>query len=213
MAPPIDYGSTLAFIFFLHELALIPILLMNSSRAGPNDGEPSSDHDSSRIIEADTDNAERLNDDMRFLYDVAARDNEGVVQNIDALDNGLIAVAVGIFAVALFVGDKWFVLEPTFRFVALTLLGESAIIALLGYFSTYLVKATELVRVGELIVEAGLYPKDAIERAITAFIVSGQSNRKVRLIKRTLVTAATSLTFVAAILCVVGRALGDTVHH
>jgi hypothetical protein len=213
MAPPIDYGSTLAFIIFLHELALIPILLMNSSRAGPNDGEPSSDHDSSRIIEADTNNAERLDDDMRFLYDVAARDNEGVVQNIDALDNGLIAVAVGIFAVALFVGDKWFVLEPAYRFVALTLLGESAIIALLGYFSTYLVKATELVRVGELIVEAGLYPKDAIERAITAFIVSGQSNRKVRLIKRTLVTAATSLTFVAAILCVVGRALGDAVHH
>ncbi len=52
-------------------------------------------------------NDQELDSDTRFLCDVVARDNEAVIQNIDALDNGLIAVAVGVIAAVLFLGDTW----------------------------------------------------------------------------------------------------------
>jgi|SRR5581483_1830747 len=41
--------------------------------------------------------------DTQFLFDVVARRTESAVQNIDALDNGIVAIIVGIIAVALVV--------------------------------------------------------------------------------------------------------------
>ncbi|MBV8645745.1 MAG: hypothetical protein JO225_17725, partial [Candidatus Eremiobacteraeota bacterium] len=71
--------------------------------------------------------------DDQFVYDVVARYNETVVQNIDALDNAFLALVAGVTAMAVFATDKVYELAPTEEQWALVALGCSALLCFVGY--------------------------------------------------------------------------------
>lgn len=79
----------------------------------------------------------KIDADTQFLFDAVARQNTGIVQNIDAVDGDIIAVAVGIIASGLFIGDKWFELGPLCRCSGLFLLGETTRIVIGGYLTIH----------------------------------------------------------------------------
>lgn len=204
-----DYGSTFGVVVFVQELALLAYCLIRyryDDAAG--DGSPSAEVKSA---EKRIDNGnERLDEDTRFLFDVVARQNEGMIQNIDALDNALIAVTVGIFAIALFTADKWYDLEPNFRFAGLFFLGESAVVALGGYLTVYVVARGEpdLVRLWNFAMDYADSAVKATSAAIADITRCGKTNVVVRRYKRTFVLPATLLAGIAAGVIVAGRAFG-----
>jgi hypothetical protein len=217
----VDYSSTLGLVVFCQEAAGIlylfarEIILARREKAQEvaDDG-PFADDDAAAGPDSDSGeedgDTEGLDDDTRFLFDVIERRNEGLVQNIDALDNGLIAVAVGLIAIALFGGDKWFVSEPTYRFAGYVLLGESALYALCGYLSIYFVKsgAQDVVRLNDFVVDFGFEPVEATNSAIRATANAGEVNVMVRRTKRIALLVATMTLAAAAALIVAARVFG-----
>ena len=224
MSSAVDYGSTLGALLFIQELTLLACLLM---RAAPNadaqagnesrqtsaesadDEHPSGPEQTAFAVEDD------LDDDTRFLFDVVARQNESIVQRIDALDNGLIAVAVAVIVVALFVADKWFDFDPSFRFAGVIFLIESAICALFGYLTMHLIGggAEDVVRLDDFAVDFSEARAKATFLAISNITRSGKTNFVVRRYKRAFITIATLLVIVAAGVVVAGRALGELPSH
>ncbi|MDQ6941062.1 MAG: hypothetical protein M3169_00920 [Candidatus Eremiobacteraeota bacterium] len=156
-----------------------------------------------------------LDDDTRFLFDVVARRNESIIQRIDALDNGLIAVAVAVVVVTLFVADKWFEFDPDFRFACIFFLIESAICALFGYLTTQLIGggAEDVVRLDDFTVDFSEARAKATFLAISNITRSGKTNVKVRRYKRAFITIATLLVIVAASVVVAARAMGELRTH
>ena len=150
-----------------------------------------------------------LDDDIRFLFDVVARQNESIVQNIDALDNALIAVAVGAIAIALFAADKWPDLEPQLRFAGLFFLIESAVCTVLGYVTAQFVGVEDegVIRLADFAADFAVSPLGSTSSAIWAITRSAKTHTMIRRFKRTSMMLATGLAIVAAVLIVAGRAI------
>ena len=207
--PSADYGSTFGIVVFVQELVLLAYCLVHCRHVdAAGDGSPRAEARGAKKSLHNVD--QRVDDDTRFLFDVVARQNEGMIQNIDALDNGLIAVTVGIFAITLFTADKWYDLEPNFRFAALFFLGESAVVALGGYLTGYVVGRGEsdVVRPGDFALDYADSAAKATSAAIADITRSGKTNVVVRRYKQTFVILATLLAGVAAGVIVAGRASG-----
>jgi hypothetical protein len=212
-----DYGSTFGALVFVQELALLAYFAVRAIR----DANVAA-HDGALEIEVasaqdrpDDDDDGRLSDDVRFLFDVVARQNEGIIQNIDALDNGLIAVAVGVIAIALFASDKWFDLDPNLRFAGFFFLSESAVVALFGYLTTYFMRdgTIDAVLLGEFVVDFSDSPVETTSLAISDISRSGKSNVVARRYKRAFMILTTLLAVVAAGVIVAARALGHSANH
>jgi hypothetical protein len=215
----VDYSSTFGLVLFCQEVAGILCLFAHEitlARRGKTEEAVAGDllasiaEESASANSDEEDDAEGLDDDTRFLFDVIERRNEGLVQNIDALDNDLIAVAVGLIAIALFGADKWFLSEPTYRFAAYVLLGESAACALFGYLSIYFVKsgAQDVVRLNDFVVDFGFEPIEATNSAIKATANAGEVNVMIRRAKRVALLVATVTLAAAVTLIVASRAFG-----
>jgi hypothetical protein len=214
MASAADYGSTFGIVVFVQELALLACCLARYGHGNEAGGDPHQADVECADKRLD-DVEEHLDDDTRFLFDVVARQNEGVVQNIDALDNGFIAVAVGIIAVTLFAADKWFDLDPNFRFASMLFLCESSVVALCGYLTSYVVLQEEqdIVRLGEFAMDFSESAVKATFSAISDITRTGRANVLARRYKRTFLTWATLLAGIATGVIVAGRAVGAASGH
>jgi hypothetical protein len=192
------YGSTVAFVIFLLEVfALLVFAVVFFMRS------PTSDDADTEAASGATESYD-LDEPTKFLFDVVARDNERVVQNIDAIDSALIAIAVGIIAVALFAGDKFAELNPDDRLDAFVLLGVSAITTIAGY----LLRTRELGRLFAFAVDFAAFPQSTAEAVIEGLIAASEAGRRVREVKKACVVLATALAAVASIFVIVGRARG-----
>ena len=204
-----DYGSMFGLLVFAEELVFLAYCFVRGSRDSPAEEYEPAGEDTGSSSKYLDDDQERLDDNTRFLFDVVARQNEGIVQNIDALDNSLIAVVVGIMAVSLFAADKWFDLDPSFRFAGLFFLSESVVTALLGYSTIYFAKcgAREDTVLSHFAVDFSESPLEATSTAIAGLTRSAKANIVARRYKQTFVILATILTIVAAGMVLAGRAL------
>ncbi|HEV2738107.1 MAG TPA: hypothetical protein VGU66_05960 [Candidatus Elarobacter sp.] len=197
-------------MMFAQEVALLSYFVVRAARTADTDGDAGRLHAQVRGAYSQLDD-ERLDDDTRFLFDVIARQNEGIVQNIDTLDNGLIAVAVGIIAVTLFAADKWFDLDPILRFAGFFFLIESAVIALLGYLAVSFVGpgTADVVRLRDFAVDFSESAAEATASAIAEATRSAELNVVARRSKRAFIILATILAIVAAGLIVAAARLAS----
>lgn len=201
---------------FVQELALLAYFAVHTAReANMAADNQALEREARRAADRPDDDNACLSDDVRFLYDVVARQNEGIIQNIDTLDNGLIAIAVSVIAIALFAADKWFDLDPNLRFAGFFFLIESAVIALFGYLTTYFTRGgtVDAVLLGEFAVDFADSAVEATSLAISDITRSGKSNVVVRRYKRGFMILTTLLAVVAAGVIVAGRALCDRTSH
>jgi hypothetical protein len=246
MTPADGYGSVLFAVIFVQELLLLALLLGGAALDAlrhPEELAASSTPNESSLAQGDTADTpifEDVDDETRFLFDVVTRHNEALRQNIDALDAGLIAVAVGIVAVTLFIGDKWHDLAPSWRFAALLLIAEAAISAAVGYVSTFLaapgagfpdtaglVSGTDLKRersprvrgaqdsvlLTRFVIDFSASPVDATTSAIDGILEFTKANTRVRTQKRTFTVVATCFVFAASVLLVFARVYGPAGNH
>jgi hypothetical protein len=209
-----------AFLVFVQELALLMFLVLRGVRRADSEADFVNGSESSaattQLPRAKAiDGEEHVDDDTRFLFDVVARQNERLVQNIDALDNGLVAISVGIIAMTLFAGDKWFDLNPACRFASFFVLAESAVCTVLGHVTARFVgaEAEYVVYVSDFAVDFTESPGESTASAISSITRSAKINVVVRRLKRTFMMLATFLSVVAAVVIVVGRALGHVSTH
>jgi len=147
----------------------------------------------------------------QFVYDVVARFNEAVVQNIDALDNAFLALVAGATAIAVFTADKIYELAPTEEHWALVALGCSALLCFLGYASSYWKTANGSPDPRRFVEEFGTSPTDATLRAISETMQVSSRNLAVRSVKRALAFAAMALLFASTVVVLLARAHGSMV--
>jgi len=210
----VDYGSTVFVVIFLQEIVLGVLLFVPWSTAAALSPKPPAAQwdDTEHAATETTDPDEALDRDSAFLYDVVARENERIVQSIDALDTTLIAVVVGIVAVALFAGDKFSELQPNDRCAGFILLAEAAAAALLGYFSapTFLLgeNTAEFGPILEFVSDFSSLPLTTTLSAIGDLIAAATLNRSIRLAKRRWILLATAYFFVATVCLIIARAHG-----
>jgi hypothetical protein len=241
-----DYGSVFFTVVFVQELLLLAYLLggaaLDASRH-PEELVGSSTPKESSLSKDDTPDTpifEDVDEETRFLFDVVTRHNEALRQNIDALDAGLIAVAVGIVAGTLFIGDKWHDLAPLWRFAALLLIAEAAISAAVGYVSTFLAVpgpglpstvglasgtnmkrersprvrgAQDTVLLTRFVIDFSSSPVEATTSAIDGILEFTKANARVRTQKRTFTVVATCFVFAASVLAVFARVYGPSGIH
>jgi hypothetical protein len=199
-------GSTVFFVFFVHEVLLLLALIMwcrGTAQMPAGGRERERDLGADSGSRAQTDNDE-LDDDTRFLYDIVAREHERLVQNIDAIDNALIAIAVGIVAAALFAGDKFAAFQPNDRCAAFLLLGEAVLATIAGYVS----RTPDSGRLDGFLVDFATWPLVATLAAIEGLTLASGVTRTIRRIKRNCAVFATVLVVTAGILIIVGHAHG-----
>lgn len=213
MAPAPDYGSTIGALLFAHEVALLFYFVARSAHDAVRDRTREALQPPS--VDPDDLADDHLDADTRFLFDIVARRNESIVQNLDALDNGLIAVTVAIIAVTLFAADKWFDLDPIFRLTGFFFLLESAAIALLGYLTTYFAepRSVDDVALRNFAKDFFQSAAGATASAITDIVRSAERNAIARRLKRAFVILATALAMIGAMVLVTGRAFGGLPGH
>jgi hypothetical protein len=133
--------------------------------------------------------------DDQFVYDMAARFNESVTANVDAVDTELIAVLVGNFALAIYSADKISELEGTGLYiwgigVAIVF---SIVLAVLGYLSGSPFGPRQLqdgIRPRAVLLDLVNNPSTAIGDAVRVLIEVGEQNVRIRGRKRLAVLVA-----------------------
>jgi hypothetical protein len=199
-------GSTVSFIIFAQEVLLLLAVAVRSS-VTPQTAAPEAQAErdvATEAVSGRTGNGDELDDDTRFLYDVVAREHERLVQNTDAIDNALIAIAVGIIAAALFAADKFVDLQPDDRCAAFFLLGESAVATIAGYLS----RTPDFGSLHGFLVDFAAWPLAATLTAVEGLTEASKASRTIRRVKRYCVILATVLVVAAGIVIIVGRAHG-----
>ena len=120
------------------------------------------------------------------MYDVAARFNEMVTSNIDAVDNTLLAVLAGVVAVALLTIDKLRELDPVREQWVFGFLLFAAVCCVVGYVagrSRVLFDERDGIRPQRFIPDFALYPQ-AATAAIADLVQAGEMNLRARRFKR-----------------------------
>jgi len=129
---------------------------------------------------------DELGDD--FVYDVAARFNEMLTSNIDAVDNTLLALLAGIVAVALLTIDKARALETAHEYWVFGLLLAAAVTCVVGYFSGRPLLGFDErdgIRPLRFIPDFTVDPQGATAAAIYDLVQAGETNLRVRRFKKT----------------------------
>lgn len=222
--------STIAFVIFIEEVILLLYLFWREWRgAADRRREMATVRQSDDTTTAaattrspglgstaarDENSGARIDCDAQFLFDVVYRQHTSIVQNIDALDGALIAVAVGVVALGLFIGDKWFEIDDTWRCAGLFVLGEATLAVILGYLTIYFgAGAEDPGKLADFVVDFSSAPVEATFSAIENFTRSAEMNVQIRRWKRSSIVLSTVLVFAAASLAIVGRSLGLRLGH
>ncbi|MBV8367575.1 MAG: hypothetical protein JO036_01375 [Candidatus Eremiobacteraeota bacterium] len=196
-------GSWVAFAFFVAELGLLVLALARD--LGRREVVPSPP------AQPDLDRSDRIEDpldeDTRFLYGETVRYNDGFVQSIDALDNGLIAIAAGIIGVALFTADKLGQLHPVERIAGLGMLFVSATTCAFAFVHGPRDIGSRL----RFVVDFALDPAETTREAIERCALVGDDNARLCARKRRAAIAAVTLLFGSALLVLLSRAAGSVV--
>lgn len=159
--------------------------------------------------------AELTNDlDETFSYDVAARFNDGVVANIDAIDTALTTILAGNVAVLVLAIDKIKELVPTESACAILLLSVSMLACVIAYALGFSVHASKRDGVRPRIVIPDLLerPNDALAAAVIDLVSAGEHNLTMRFLKKSLAVLAILLLLAGAVVIALARASGSVIY-
>jgi hypothetical protein len=135
----------------------------------------------------------------KFAVDVAARFNEMLLANVDAIDTGLTAILAGTVAVVVFTIDKLRELQEPETWIALGLLAGATIACILGYSIGVPWRGfgnRDGIRPSLFIPDFARHASSATTTAARQLTKAGEINLTVRLWKRML--AVVALTFLIA---------------
>jgi hypothetical protein len=169
-------GSWLGFWIFAGELMVLAMALGRD--VGRRSAAPAPPVQPSPARDDRADDA--LDEDTRFLYEETVRYNDGFVQSIDALDNGLIAIAAGVIGMALFIGDKVGQLHLWERLAMLGILSVAATTCAVAYVRGPKDIGSRL----RFIVDFTFDPAQAARRAIAKCAKVGYENSRLCARKR-----------------------------
>ena len=144
--------------------------------------------------------------DETFVYDTAARFNERLAANIDAIDTSLTAVMAGDIAVLVFAIDKLTTVHPLHVWWTIALLSGSILVCSLGYvLGLHNADEADGLRPQHLVPDLIANRKQAMADAIADMVLATEINYGTRLAKRTAMVFAIVLLCTAAIVVALDR--------
>lgn len=152
--------------------------------------------------------------DDTFAFEAAARFNEGIVANIDAIDTSLTTVLAGNMALLVLLIDKIKELAAGEAVAAVVLMGLSTCVCVMAYVVGFSVRATKRdgARPRALIPDLMRRPDEAMTTAIVDLIRAGEDNLAVRFAKKSLALLAIGLLFTGAIVIALARLNGAMIY-
>jgi hypothetical protein len=152
--------------------------------------------------------------DDTFAFEAAARYNEGIVANVDAIDTSLTTVLAGDVALLVLLIDKIKELAAGEAATAAVLMGLSTSVCVIAYAVGFSVRATKRdgARPRALIPDLMRRPDEAMTTAIVDLIRAGEDNLAVRFAKKSLALLAIVLLFAGAVLVALARLNGAMVY-
>ena len=152
--------------------------------------------------------------DETFPYDVAARFNDGVVANIDAIDTALTTILAGNVAVLVLAIDKIKELAPTQAASAIVLLSVSMLSCVIAYALGFSVHASKRdgLRPRMVIPDLLERPNDALIAAVIDLVSAGEHNLTMRFLKKSLAVLAMLLLLAGAVVIALARASGGMIY-
>ena len=166
----------------------------------------SADESPNAAIDEDSESLSSDGDDT-FLYDVLARTNEGVVNNIDAVDLALLAVLAVIAAVVGFGIDKVREIASPWNWAAFGLLGASALLCVLGYLIGVF-KTREAIDPRRFLIDFADDPEGTRATAATGTARAYRQNAWDRRAKRVAIALALGFLVLGSLLIAMARSSG-----
>jgi hypothetical protein len=194
---------------------LVTAFLVGGLTRKPAERVPSLERDAGDRKNADREPGESLSDLAEtFPYDVAARFNEGVVANIDAIDTALTTLLAGNVALLVLTIDKIKELAPREVAWAAALMCVSTSACVVAYVLGFSVRANKRdgLRPRVVIPDLTEQPKEALVAAISNLVSAGEHNLSVRQAKKCLAVLAILLLLTGVIVIAVARARGPMVY-
>ena len=149
-----------------------------------------------------------------LALEVAARFNETLLANVDAIDMGLTAILAGIVAVDVFTIDKVRELREPEQWIALSLLAGAMLVCIAGYFFGIPWRGfgnRDGLLPSSFIADFVRDPVDATADAAQQLAKAGEINLTVRLWKRILTAIALALLIMGVAVVTLARASGKVV--
>jgi hypothetical protein len=141
-----------------------------------------------------------------FIYDTAARFNERLAANIDAIDTSLTAIIAGDVAVLIFAIDKLTEFHPLATWSAIVLLSASILVCAVGYvLGLHKADEGDGLRPERVVQDLATNPKKAMVQAIADMVLATEVNYSTRLAKRTAMVIAIVFLCTAAIVVALDR--------
>jgi hypothetical protein len=155
-----------------------------------------------------------LHSALTFTYESAARFNELVIGNIDAIDGSLTAILAGSVAIAAFAIEKIVDAATLAERTAIALVAAAILCCSFGILVglTGRVSNRDGVRPRALVADLTLGRTETILGAVQDLITASEMNLRVRFYKRSLAACAAGFLVVTVILVALIRLQGGMVH-
>jgi hypothetical protein len=152
----------------------------------------------------------RFGDD--FLLSIVVGFNQGVLSSLDATDSALTGILGATAAVAVLTIDKIRELAAIPRWIAIALLGCSAVLSLTAYAYRFIGRQQPgyVPRPALFVPEFTLDGSNALARAIRAAVLQSEANLGILSRKRSVALIASVLLFLAAVVVTYARLAGPS---
>ena len=149
-----------------------------------------------------------------FAFEAAARYNERIVANVDAIDTSLTTILAGNVAVLVFAIDKIKELARESETVAVTMMCASILACVVGYMLGYSGRAStrDGVRPRMFVADLLRAPNDALSAAVVEIVTAGEQNLRLRFFKKGLALLAILFLLASTVVVAFARANGNVVY-
>jgi hypothetical protein len=176
---------------------------------------PAREHSSALISDATPDDTQGAVDvDDTFVLEVAARFNERVVANVDAIDTSLTTILAGNVAVLVFTIDKIKELARGQEVWAIGMMCASALACVAAYMLGFSGRTSKQdgVRPRTFISDLLRRPDEALPAAIIDIMTAGEQNVTLRFFKKGLAVLAIVFLLASAVVVAFARVNGNVVY-
>lgn len=152
--------------------------------------------------------------DDTFAFDVAARYNEGLVANVDAMDTSLTTILAGNVAVLVFTIDKIKELARVQEVGAIALLSASTLCCVIAYALGFPFRSSrrEGIRPRSFLPDLVMRPKQALSGGVILLVNAGERNLAIHIVNKGLAVTAILFLLAGAVVVAMARAGGVVVN-
>ena len=149
-----------------------------------------------------------------FAFEAAARYNERIIANVDAIDSSLTTILAGNIAVLVFAIDKIKELARAPETLAATMMSVSILACVVAYMLGYSGRAStrDGVRPRMLVADLLRAPNDALPAAVVEIVTAGEQNLRLRFFKKGLALLAILFLLGSAVVVALARVNGNVVY-